>query len=178
MTTNPDQPRALLSPDGKLLAWRTGAKHFQWRATDGYDREPEDVADWTPLVPSPVSPVAEDTGLRERIAEALTWTPYEDVEGHRAEVLDVVVPLLAGITAERDALSRMLRGMARRVGAMRYDCQDNHDSAETYRYERDLAREQRDQYSRNWDYSRQVNEQAAETIAASEQEIARLRAGV
>lgn len=77
---------------------------------------------------------------------------------------------------ERDALSLMLRGMARRASWLRADCQDNHDTAETYRYERDTAREQRDQYRHNWDYARQVNEQAAETIAASEKEIARLRA--
>jgi addiction module HigA family antidote len=51
-TPTPDGPRALLSPDGSLLAWRTSARHYNWRCTDGYDREPEDVADWTPLAPA------------------------------------------------------------------------------------------------------------------------------
>lgn len=54
--------------------------------------------------------------------------------------------------AEREALSRMLRGMARR--------------ATTLRRERNLARSSRDQYHRNWDRCREANGTALQTISA------------
>lgn len=155
-----DGPRALLSPDGKLLAWRTGAKHFQWRGTDGYDRMPEDVADWTPLVPAVSVPPVGTDGLRAQFAQRFsdvdardwggdhgfvpsygsdtesdafvdaavavfeqahgdlvrvvaTWQAlFEDKEEWETAAKDAWTEVKT-LTVERDALSRMLRGMAR-----------------------------------------------------------------
>lgn len=59
---------------------------------------------------------------------------------------------VARLTRERDALSGMLRGMARRATILRR--------------ERNLARSSRDQYHRNWDRCREANGTALQTISA------------
>jgi hypothetical protein len=133
-TPTPDGPRALLSPDGTLLAWRTSAKHYHWRCTDGYDRSDENVADWTTLVPA-VSVSPEDTGLRERIAEAMyrAWqgsSPLsfaeqaDDVRGEYLRAADEALPVFEqahGDLVVRAANLRAQRDAARAESAHRSD---------------------------------------------------------
>jgi hypothetical protein len=121
VTTNPEL-RA--SRDGKYVAVRHGVGWVLWWThaplVVGHVVTDAEVADWLPLVPSPVSGVAEDTGLRERLARAMHDAsindgyefdaPWEErsqkVHLRYLARVEAVMPEFDRLRSERDALAR------------------------------------------------------------------------
>ncbi|MEV8439214.1 hypothetical protein AB0425_17705 [Actinosynnema sp. NPDC051121] len=110
-TPEPVSPEVRRSPDGRLIAYCRSARHGLWRKSDGYDCEPEDVADWTPLMPA-VSPAPDtealraDTidDLRDLIADALDMGGFDDphARSYANAVMKVVGPVVEGLRADLD----------------------------------------------------------------------------
>lgn len=108
-TPEPVSPEVRRSPDGRLIAYCRSARHGLWRKSDGYDCDPEDVADWTPLVPA-VSPVPDTEALRNQLARAISvqWLDDESLRGRTDyySLSDAVLPIIAereaGLRADLD----------------------------------------------------------------------------
>lgn len=124
------------APDTEALRQQVAEASYQaWQGSSplSFAEQADDVRDEYLRAADALLPlIAErEAGLRADLdrtrADAIAWE-----RAARAEVDSARIQI--------DSLSRMLRGMARRLGWMRSDCGDNLDAALGYKRERDEAR--------------------------------------